>query len=117
MTDVSKGGVLSFEPRVCPVEGCSRRGGSLFSNNCAYHDSLSMARELSPEDFDALRSEMATTAPLSDEAKRQRRVRSALKGIEWKARDLKSEKRRARTAGATEGQISDAVTRGKASAR
>lgn len=100
----------------CSVADCDA-DGLFISGTCQFHSALTHARELSPEEFDRLRGTLSTTAPITDDERRQRRGRSALREIEWKARDLKSAKRRARDAGVTEGQIADAVKRGKAEAR
>lgn len=100
----------------CGVEDCKERSRALLSNLCQFHDTIENARNLRAEDFDRLRDVLATTAPVTDDERNRRRGRSALRDIEWKARDLKAAKSRARSAGVTGGQIADAVRRGKSAA-
>lgn len=105
---VSWGGAL-FK---CPVDGCPESGQTI-SGRCSFHSALASARNLTPEQFDRLRATLATETPLTDEDRRARSARGALATIEWNARDLKRSKRRAKDAGATEGQIATAVRSGK----
>lgn len=98
----------SFNPP-CVVEGCPERAGWTTGNECAFHHLISLARGLSPERFDRLRTTLTTTEPLTEEERRVRRMRSALRRLEWTSRDLKRANKDARDAGATEEQIADAA--------
>jgi hypothetical protein len=110
------GGRLSFSGALCTARFCSKPSGTL-SGRCAYHEALESARWLQPGDFDRLREVLATSEPIGEDERDRRRARSALRSIEWLARDLKRAKRDARKAGATSDQVADAVQRGKEQAR
>lgn len=101
----------------CSTEGCDEMAtGRLLGNKCPFHDAVAAARELPAGDFDRLREVLTYTPPWSDEERRARRVRSALSQIKWQARDLKRGRKRAIAAGATKGQIAEAVRAGRADA-
>lgn len=105
--------LLGFRTPTCSAEGCSAPGSG-WSGRCGFHEALSGARNLNPQQFDRLRKALATATPLTDEDRRERAARSALATIEWVARDLKRSKKRAKKSGATDGQIAEAIRKGKA---
>lgn len=105
---------MSVLAATCSVDGCPDRIAGILTNKCPFHDSLATARNLTPEQFDRLRDALATTPPISDEERRTRRVKAVLARVEWTSRDLRRQKLEARSLGAAESQIKDAVRRGRA---
>lgn len=97
----------------CSTNDCDQPRFML-DNHCRYHSIIEQARSLRGEEFDRLRDALATTAPITDDERNVSRASHALRMIQWQARDLKKAKADARKAGATEGQIADAMKRGKA---
>lgn len=97
---------------ICSSHGCDKPSYGL-SSRCRLHSVMEDARNLSPENFDSLRETLAVTAPITEDERNRRRGASALRRVEWLAKDLRAAKRSARRAGVTKGQIADAVERGK----
>lgn len=96
----------------CVTNECGEPS-NLLSARCDYHAALNSARNLTAAEFDRLRADLAVTAPVTDDERNARQARYALGAVERSARDLKRYKTMARDAGATSGQIAEAVRRGK----
>lgn len=99
----------------CSSSDCDKRTHGM-TNRCLFHETIENARQLQPRDFDRLMATFATVEPLTDDERAQRRSKALLSRVHWSARDLKRAKKAARDEGVTDGQILDAVRKGKADA-
>jgi hypothetical protein len=100
----------------CTTDGCNEPA-CYIGGRCNLHEAVAAARRLTPEAFDRLRETLAKTSPLTDDEKREKRLRTALSRIEWQARDLARSVLEASTAGAPGAIISEQIRRGDVAAQ